>query len=33
MMPHPERCAEGILGNEDGARIFESIVAGAGMAV
>lgn len=33
MMPHPERCAEGILGNEDGARIFESIVASAGMAV
>ncbi len=33
MMPHPERCAEGILGNEDGARIFESILSGAGMAV
>lgn len=33
MMPHPERCAEGILGNEDGARIFESIVTSAGMAV
>ena len=26
MMPHPERCAEGILGNEDGKKIFESIV-------
>lgn len=33
MMPHPERCAEGILGNEDGARIFESILAGSGLAV
>jgi len=26
MMPHPERCAEAILGNEDGRRIFESIL-------
>ncbi len=26
MMPHPERCAESILGNEDGRKIFESIV-------
>ncbi|MFH2011094.1 MAG: phosphoribosylformylglycinamidine synthase subunit PurQ [Pseudomonadota bacterium] len=26
MMPHPERCAEGLLGNEDGKMIFESIV-------
>ncbi|MBI3354169.1 MAG: phosphoribosylformylglycinamidine synthase subunit PurQ [Nitrospirae bacterium] len=27
MMPHPERCAEAILGNEDGRLIFESILA------
>jgi phosphoribosylformylglycinamidine synthase I len=33
MMPHPERCAEGILGNADGARIFESILSGSGVAV
>lgn len=26
MMPHPERCAEAILGNEDGRLIFESII-------
>jgi phosphoribosylformylglycinamidine synthase len=26
MMPHPERCAEEILGNEDGKHLFESIV-------
>ena len=26
MMPHPERCAEAILGRPDGARIFTSIV-------
>ncbi len=26
MMPHPERCSEGILGNRDGIKIFESIV-------
>lgn len=25
LMPHPERCAEPILGNTDGRRIFESI--------
>ncbi|MBI5378898.1 MAG: phosphoribosylformylglycinamidine synthase subunit PurQ [Nitrospirae bacterium] len=26
MMPHPERCAEAILGNEDGRKIFASIL-------
>ncbi|HHW03040.1 MAG TPA: phosphoribosylformylglycinamidine synthase subunit PurQ [Thermoanaerobacterales bacterium] len=26
MMPHPERCAEDILGNTDGRRVFESIL-------
>jgi phosphoribosylformylglycinamidine synthase len=26
MMPHPDRCAEEILGNADGRRIFDSIV-------
>jgi phosphoribosylformylglycinamidine synthase len=26
LMPHPERCAEEILGNADGLKIFESIV-------
>lgn len=26
LMPHPERCAEELLGNTDGLRIFESIV-------
>ena len=26
MMPHPERCAEEILGNTDGRRILKSIV-------
>ncbi|QXD14078.1 phosphoribosylformylglycinamidine synthase subunit PurQ [Rhodocaloribacter litoris] len=26
MMPHPERCAEAILGNEDGALLFRSLV-------
>ncbi len=26
MMPHPERCAESILGNENGRKIFDSIV-------
>ncbi|MBI5042744.1 MAG: phosphoribosylformylglycinamidine synthase subunit PurQ [Nitrospirae bacterium] len=26
MMPHPERCAEAILGNEDGKLIFKSII-------
>jgi phosphoribosylformylglycinamidine synthase I len=28
MMPHPERAAERILGNEDGRGLFESLVAG-----
>ncbi len=27
MMPHPERCAEAMLGNEDGRMIFESMIA------
>ncbi|MBI4744999.1 MAG: phosphoribosylformylglycinamidine synthase subunit PurQ [Deltaproteobacteria bacterium] len=26
MMPHPERCAEAIMGNMDGKRVFESII-------
>jgi phosphoribosylformylglycinamidine synthase len=26
MMPHPERAAESVLGNEDGRRLFESIL-------
>jgi len=26
MMPHPERCAEELLGNTDGRRIFESVL-------
>jgi phosphoribosylformylglycinamidine synthase len=26
MMPHPERSSEGVLGSEDGKRIFESII-------
>ena len=26
MMPHPERCAEEILGNTDGKRFFESLI-------
>jgi len=26
IMPHPERCAENILGNTDGKRVFESII-------
>lgn len=26
LMPHPERCCESILGNEDGRLIFESII-------
>ncbi len=26
MMPHPERCAEAVLGNEDGLALFEGIV-------
>ena len=28
MMPHPDRCAEDVLGNAQGRRIFDSIVAG-----
>ncbi|GBR75919.1 phosphoribosylformylglycinamidine synthase [Candidatus Termititenax persephonae] len=27
LMPHPERCAEAVLGNTDGRLIFESIIA------
>ena len=27
MMPHPERCAEEVLGNTDGLALFESLVA------
>ncbi|MBX3333913.1 MAG: phosphoribosylformylglycinamidine synthase subunit PurQ [Nitrospira sp.] len=27
LMPHPERCAEGMLGNEDGRAIFQSMMA------
>jgi phosphoribosylformylglycinamidine synthase subunit PurQ / glutaminase len=31
LMPHPDRCAEAILGNEDGKALFESVIAaGAG---
>ena len=26
MMPHPERCAEEIMGNTDGKRVFESLI-------
>jgi len=26
MMPHPERCAEKALGNEDGKKLFESLI-------
>lgn len=26
MMPHPERCAEAALGNEDGKKVFESLI-------
>jgi len=26
MMPHPERCSESLLGNQDGLKIFESII-------
>jgi len=26
LMPHPERCSEKILGNQDGLKIFGSIV-------
>lgn len=28
MMPHPERCSEKMLGNEDGRKLFESLVKG-----
>jgi len=27
MMPHPERCSEKVLGNEDGRKVFESLIA------
>jgi len=30
MMPHPERCAEAVLGNDDGRLIFQSIIASLG---
>ena len=30
LMPHPERCAEPLLGNTDGRRLFESLLAGEG---
>jgi phosphoribosylformylglycinamidine synthase len=30
MMPHPERLAEGVLGGEDGKRLFESIIEAVG---
>ena len=26
LMPHPERCAESVLGNEDGQRLFRSMI-------
>lgn len=26
LMPHPERCSEGVLGNEDGRILFESLI-------
>jgi phosphoribosylformylglycinamidine synthase subunit PurQ / glutaminase len=26
MMPHPERCSEVVLGNEDGKKLFESLI-------
>ena len=29
MMPHPERCSEAVLGNEDGRGVFESLAAAA----
>jgi len=29
LMPHPERCAEEVLGNADGLALFESVVLGA----
>jgi phosphoribosylformylglycinamidine synthase len=27
MMPHPERCAEEVLGSADGRRLFDAMVA------
>jgi phosphoribosylformylglycinamidine synthase len=27
MMPHPERSSEGIMGSEDGRRVFKSMIA------
>jgi len=30
LMPHPDRCAEKILGNDDGRKLFESIIAAGG---
>jgi len=27
LMPHPERASEAILGNDDGRKLFESILA------
>lgn len=33
MMPHPERCAEDVLGRPDGIGIFESLLASAGVPV
>jgi phosphoribosylformylglycinamidine synthase len=30
LMPHPERCAEEVLGNRDGLALFESVVKAAG---
>ena len=29
LMPHPERCAEEVLGNKDGLVLFESLAQGA----
>ncbi|MDO8644034.1 MAG: phosphoribosylformylglycinamidine synthase subunit PurQ [bacterium] len=26
MMPHPERCSEGLLGNEEGLKLFQSVI-------
>jgi phosphoribosylformylglycinamidine (FGAM) synthase-like amidotransferase family enzyme len=28
MMPHPERASNALIGSNDGARLFESILAG-----
>ena len=27
LMPHPDRCSEGVLGNDVGRKMFESVVA------